>query len=71
METRHNPEEPQPGLSAASVVHAPLVTVAALDSATFAGLSPNEAIPAQRNPTTARSTAGAPAGRKNSPALQC
>ena len=46
METRQNPEAPEPGLFAAGVVDAPLATAAALDSTTFAGLNPNEAIPA-------------------------
>jgi len=46
METREAVESPTPGLSASGVVAAPLATAAALDAATFAGLNPNEAIPA-------------------------
>jgi hypothetical protein len=46
METREAVESPVPGLSASGVVDLPLATAAALDSATFAGLNPNEAIPA-------------------------
>jgi len=46
METRENPNAPETGLSVIGVTDAPLATAAALDSNTFAGLNPNEAIPA-------------------------
>jgi hypothetical protein len=46
METREAVEAPEPGLTASGVVDAPLATAAALDSTTFAGLNPNEGIPA-------------------------
>lgn len=46
METRENPNAPESGLSVAGVTDTPLATAAALDSTTFAGLNPNEAIPA-------------------------
>jgi len=46
METREAVESPVPGLSASGVVDVPLATAAALDASTFAGLNPNEAIPA-------------------------
>ena len=46
METRKKTNAPESGLSVVGVTDTPLATAAALDSNTFAGLNPNEAIPA-------------------------